>query len=65
MEGQQFLSRREKGFVSSKSLAPGRSRSAGWPAGEGKVRDYCPSALCVVLLFCRLLYIFDHVCMHV
>ncbi|XP_064389790.1 uncharacterized protein LOC135337746 isoform X3 [Halichondria panicea] len=36
MEGQQFLSRREKGFVSSKSLAPGRSRSAGWPAGEGK-----------------------------
>ncbi len=41
----------------SKSLAPGRSRSAGWPAGEGKVRHYCPSALCVVLLFCRLLYI--------
>ena len=53
----QFSSRGEKGSVSSKSLAPGRSRSAGWPAGEGKVRLYCPSALCVVLLFCRLLYI--------
>ena len=38
--GQQFSSRGEKGSISSKSLAPGRSRSAGWPAGEGKVRDY-------------------------
>ncbi len=46
--GQQFSSRGEKGSVSSKSLAPGRSRSAGWPAGEGKVRHY--------FVFCRLFY---------
>ena len=37
--GQQFSSRGEKDSVSSKSLAPGRSRSAGWPAGEGNVRE--------------------------
>ena len=47
--GQQFSSRGEKGSVSSKSLAPGRSRSAGWPAGEGKVRHY-------FFFFCRLFY---------